>query len=146
VVIIKLKRENNHYSLCKVIPNKAYLLAFFLTDDVGRRISGWVGDFESDDDHAGSGNATQYLKEDGMVTFTPEWVWDDDESIAKGDYFQIPAPLLVDLLYQWGALLQSPPVYIVITIDDYCVKAIGSNDDIEVDWGSIKTAESKFKN
>lgn len=114
------------YGLILFEPKQALLLAMFLTDDVGCSAQSFIPDFEDDEDHSAAMNGTQYSKIDGEVIITPEWVIDEDISIAKGNYFKIKAYLLAELLHQWDVVYKQKPLYISITIDNEHVQVIGS--------------------
>lgn len=92
-------------------------MAYFLTDDVGNRAQDYIPDFEDDKCHAAAMNATQYSKDDDIVTITPEWVMDEEESIAKGHFFRINAKILASLLRQWKEVYTQQPTYIIIKIE-----------------------------
>src|ERR1700684_3550623 len=96
-IVLYRPPEWQSYRLIKNEPSTADLLANFLTDDVGGGTKRFIKDFEDDKDHGGAMNATQFTKEDGIVTITPEWIIDEDESIAKGHFFSIKAQVLADL-------------------------------------------------
>jgi hypothetical protein len=113
------------YKVIKYEPITAILLINFIISDIGRRIPQYIKIFESDEDYAGAMNATQYTKIDNIVTITPEWVADDEESIAKGNYFSIKASVLADLLRHWVIVYAEQPPYIMISIAEDKALIIG---------------------
>ena len=93
MTIIKLIRDEKYFSYdtLSAIPPQSNLLSMFLTDDVGRRVSRYIQEFDDTKDYAGAMNATQYTKINDMVTITPEWVMDEQISIEQGNFFTIKA-------------------------------------------------------
>lgn len=128
LLILGMKDDSYAYRLVKREPITADLLADFLTDDVGGRVQEYIEDFEDDKCHAGAMNATQYSKDDDIVTITPEWVMDEEESIAKGHFFRINAKILVSLLRQWKEVYDKRPPYIIIKIDNNTPTVVGADD------------------
>jgi hypothetical protein len=115
------------YDLILLEPKSSLLLAMFLTDDVGGCAKSFITWFEDPAHNLGSSNATQYSVDDGMVTFTPEWKLDYEECIAKGNYFQIPFDLLMQLLHQWEIVYKQKPPYITVVVTDDTVSVTGSD-------------------
>jgi hypothetical protein len=127
MIIIELALpQRGSYDVLFEMPGPAILLALFLTDDLGSNIEKYIREFEDDEDYAGAMNATQYTKEEGVVTLTYEFE-DEQESIAKGHFFAIKSKLLAELLRQWKVVFAQRPSYITITIINDHVKVIGSD-------------------
>lgn|GEM_PF-4092478 len=127
IIIIVHSPPNSAYRLFKTNYPTAELLADFLTADVGCRANSFIEDFEDDEYHEAAMNATQFTKEYGIVTITPEYVIDEEESIAVGNFFSIKAIVLAELLRQWQIVYAKHPTYITITIADNIVHVIGSD-------------------
>lgn len=131
MIIIKLwcKEYNKSYDLLYRHPVVADLLAYFLTDDVQDMSHNYITELEDNEYHMGAMNATQYSKdEEGNVIITPEWVIEEEVSIAKGNFFAIKACVLAQLLRQWAQVYAQRPRYIVITIeDDDTVHVVGTD-------------------
>lgn len=128
LIILHRPSDCYAYRLAKREPITADLLADFLTDDVGNRAQDYISDFEDDKCHAAAMNATQYSKDDGIVTITPEWVIDEDESIAKGHFFRINAKILTSLLRQWKEVYIQQPTYIIIKIESDIPTVVGADE------------------
>lgn len=128
LIILHRPSDCYAYRLVKREPLTADLLADFLTDDVGGRSQEYIKDFEDNKCHAGAMNATQYSKDDDIVTITPEWVMNEEESIAKGHFFKINAKILASLLRQWKDIYIQQPIYIIIKIENDIPTVVGSDE------------------
>lgn len=113
---IILEQPRGFYSIKHIEPLDALLLSEFLTVDVGSRASWFLEWFKNPENSAGSGNATDYEIDEGVMTIIPEWQPDYDECIRKGNYFSIRFDLVLELLRQWGPVYNAQPPYIIITI------------------------------
>jgi hypothetical protein len=114
-----------YYTVVRTEPASAGLLAHFLTDDVGGSTASFMQWIEKPADYCGASNATQYVKENGIVTLTPEWVADDEENDEAGNVFRMPAPLLAELLRQWEKALKARPPHISVVIENDQVRVSG---------------------
>lgn len=126
-----LRRADSTYLLAKAKPTQLCYLGYFLTDDVERDALGFLEWFKNPANSAGSGNATDYSVDEGIMTIIPEWKPDYDECIRQGHYFSIKFDLVLEILRQWGPVYQSRPPYIIITIIDDAVEVRGAETCVD---------------
>ena len=117
-LILYYEPKHEYYFILKRSPLSIELLADFLRDDVGAKAERFVEWFKDPAHDAGSGNATYYSVDEGIMTIIPEWKPDYDECIRQGHYFSIKFDLVLEILRQWGPVYQARPPYIIITIID----------------------------
>lgn len=119
-IIYKKEDLNNKYALKVYNPRNILLVSFFLEEvgSNGEHFIKWFSDLKHQD---WSSELVDCCIDEGIVEFTPAYIFEIERIYQTGNFFQMPVHLLFELLREWIAVEALAPEYIKVQIDAHKV-------------------------